>query len=93
MYLKIAFFKMLSQFASDFTLDLGDVVGYIDQIQRKIWCEVGRQIAGMNFQTRSSIIHTNYRYVSRRINFQPARPAERSHAAVLFSKPTRQMSE
>ena len=46
---------MLSQFASDFTLDLGDVVGYIDQIQRKIWCEVGRQIVGMNFQTHSSI--------------------------------------
>ena len=44
---------MPSQFASDFMLDLGGVVGYIDQIQRKIWCEVGRQIVGMNFQTRS----------------------------------------
>ena len=50
---QIAFCKMPSQFASDFMLDLGGVVGYIDQIQRKIWCEVGRQIAGMNFQTRS----------------------------------------
>ncbi len=54
--LKIAFCKMPSQFASDFMLDLGGVVGYIDQIQRKIWCEVGRQIAGMNFQTCSNII-------------------------------------
>ena len=35
-------------------LDLGGVVGYIDQIQRKIWGEVGRHIAGMNFQTRSN---------------------------------------
>ena len=51
---QIAFCKMPSQFASDFMLDLGGVVGYIDQIQRKIWCEVGRQIAGMNLGTRSS---------------------------------------
>ena len=53
--LKIAFCKMSSQFASDFMLDLGGVAGYIDQIQHKIWCEAGRQIVGMNFQTRSSI--------------------------------------
>ena len=46
---------MLFQFASDFTPNLGGVAGYIDQIQRKIWCEVGRQIAGMNFQTHSRI--------------------------------------
>ena len=51
--MKIAFCKMPSQFASDFMLDLGGVVGYINQIQRKIWGEVGRQIVGMNFQTRS----------------------------------------
>ena len=52
--MKIAFCKMPSQFALDFMLDLGGVVGYIDQIQRKIWGEVGRHIAGMNFQMRSS---------------------------------------
>ena len=48
---------MSSQFASDFMLDLGGVAGYIDQIQHKIWCEAGRQIVGMNFQTRSSIMN------------------------------------
>ena len=52
--LKIAFCKMSSQFASGFMLDLGGVVGYIDEIQHKIGCKVGRQIVGMNFQTRSS---------------------------------------
>ena len=51
---QIAFCKMLSQFASDFTLDLGGVVGYINQIQRKIWGKVGLHIAGMNLGTRSS---------------------------------------
>ena len=45
---------MPSQFASDFMLDLGGVVGYINQIQRKIWGEVGLHIAGMNWGTRSS---------------------------------------
>ncbi len=30
-------------------------MGYIDEIQHESWCEVGRQIAGMNFQTRSSL--------------------------------------
>ena len=35
-------------------LDLGGVVGYIDEIQHKIRCKLGRKIVGMNFQTRSS---------------------------------------
>ena len=52
--MKIAFCKMLSQFASDFMLDFRGVVGCIDGIQHESWCEVGLQIAGMNFQTRSS---------------------------------------
>ena len=51
--LKIAFCKILSQFASGFMLDLGGVVGYIDEIQHKIWWKMGRKIVGMNFQTRS----------------------------------------
>ena len=51
--LKIAFCKILSQFASGFMLDLGGVVGYIDEIQHKIRCKLGRKIVGMNFQTRS----------------------------------------
>ena len=51
--LKIAFCKIPSQFASDFMLDLGGVVGYIDEIQHRIRCKVGRKIVGMNFQTRS----------------------------------------
>ena len=35
-------------------------MGYIDQIQRKIWCEVGRQIAGMNWGgARSSTTNNN----------------------------------
>lgn len=55
MCLKIAFCKMLSQFASDFTLDLGGVAGYIDEIQHRIRCEMGRNIVGMNSQTRSSL--------------------------------------
>jgi len=41
---------MLFQFASGFMLNFRDVVGYIDEIQQESWCEVGRQIAGMNFQ-------------------------------------------
>ena len=53
--LKIAFCKIPSQFASDFMLDLGGVVGYIDEIQHIIRCKVGRKIVGMNFQTRSRI--------------------------------------
>ncbi|WWR17622.1 DUF6783 domain-containing protein [Lachnospiraceae bacterium JLR.KK009] len=48
--LKIAFCNMLFQFASGFMLNFRDVVGYIDEIQQESWCEVGRQIAGMNFQ-------------------------------------------
>ncbi len=52
--LKIAFCKIPSQFASDFMLDLGGVVGYIDEIQHRIRCKVGQKIVGMNFQTRSS---------------------------------------
>ncbi|WWR21905.1 DUF6783 domain-containing protein [Lachnospiraceae bacterium JLR.KK009] len=52
--LKIAFCKIPSQFASDYMLDLGGVVGYIDEIQHIIRCKVGRKIVGMNFQTRSS---------------------------------------
>ena len=52
--LKIAFCKMSSQFASDFMLDLGGVVGYIDEMQHIIRCKVERKIVGMNFQTRSS---------------------------------------
>ena len=52
--MKIAFCKILSQFASGFMLDLGGVVGYIDEIQHKIRCKMGRKIVGMNFQTRSS---------------------------------------
>ncbi len=52
--LKIAFCKIPSQFASDFMLDLGGVVGYIDEMQHIIRCKVGRKIVGMNFQTRSS---------------------------------------
>ena len=52
--LKIAFCEIPSQFASDFMLDLGGVVGYIDEIQHIIRCKVGRKIVGMNFQTRSS---------------------------------------
>jgi len=59
--LKIAFCKIPSQFASDFMLDLGGVVGYIDEIQHIIRCKVGRKIVGMNFQTRSSI----YAFVKR----------------------------
>ncbi len=51
--MKIAFCKIPSQFASDFMLDLGGVVGYIDEIQHIIRCKVGRKIVGMNFQTRS----------------------------------------
>ena len=51
--MKIAFCKILSQFASGFMLDLGGVVGYIDEIQHKIRCKMGRKIVGMNFQTRS----------------------------------------
>ena len=51
--LKIAFCKIPSQFASDFMLDLGGVVGYIDEIQHRIRCKMGRKIVGMNFQTRS----------------------------------------
>ncbi|WWR18407.1 DUF6783 domain-containing protein [Lachnospiraceae bacterium JLR.KK009] len=51
--MKIAFCKILSQFASGFMLDLGGVVGYIDEIQHKIWWKMGRKIVGMNFQTRS----------------------------------------
>ncbi len=54
-YLKIAFCKIPSQFASDFMLDLGGVVGYIDEIQHIIRCKVGRKTVGMNFQTRSSV--------------------------------------
>ncbi len=57
--MKIAFCKILSQFASGFMLDLGGVVGYIDEIQHKIWWKMGRKIVGMNFQTRSST--ANYR--------------------------------
>ena len=53
--LKIAFCKIPSQFASDFMLDLGGVVGYIDEIQHIIRCKVGRKIVGMNFQTRSRL--------------------------------------
>ena len=34
-------------------LDLGGVVGYIDEMQHIIRCKVGRKIVGMNFQTRS----------------------------------------
>ncbi len=59
--LKIAFCKIPSQFASDFMLDLGGVVGYIDEIQHIIRCKVERKIVGMNFQTRSSI----YAFVKR----------------------------
>ena len=51
--LKIAFCKIASQFASDFMLDLGGVVGYIYEIQHITRCKVGRKIVGMNFQTRS----------------------------------------
>ena len=58
---QIAFCKMPSQFASDFMLDLGGVVGYIDQIQRKIWGEVGRYIAGINLGTCSrAVIHGDW---------------------------------
>ena len=53
--LKIAFCKIPSQFASDFMLDLGGVVGYIDEMQHIIRCKVGRKIVGMNFQTRSRL--------------------------------------
>ena len=42
-------------------LDLGGVVGYIDEIQHIIRCKVKRKIVGMNFQTRSSI----YAFVKR----------------------------
>ena len=58
--LKIAFCKIPSQFASDFMLDLGGVVGYIDEIQHRIRCKVGRKIVGMNFQTRSRIRVSKY---------------------------------
>ena len=51
--MKIAFCKIPSQFASGFMLDLGGVVGYIDEIQHRIRCKLGRKIVGMNFQTRS----------------------------------------
>ncbi len=51
--LKIAFCKMLAQFAPGFMLNFGGAVGYIDEIQHESWCEVGRQIAGMDFQAHS----------------------------------------
>ena len=50
--LKIAFCKILTQFASSFMLNFGDAVGYIDEIQHESWCEAGQQIAGINFQAR-----------------------------------------
>ena len=58
--LKIAFCKIPSQFASDFMLDLGGVVGYIDEIQHRIRCKLGRKIVGMNFQTRSSTANNKF---------------------------------
>ncbi len=47
--LKIAFCKILSQFASGFMLDLGGVVGYIDEIQHKNLVENGAENCGNEF--------------------------------------------
>ena len=52
--MKIAFREMWVQVSGRFALNEGDVAGYVDRRRGKYTAKWGVQIAGMNFQTRSS---------------------------------------
>lgn len=47
---------MLSQFAGYFLPNSGGVAGCVDWIWQEIDREVGRHLAGMNFQTHSKAV-------------------------------------
>ena len=51
---KIAFCQMCVTFRERFVPDEGGVAGYVDRIWYKYHAQWGVQMAGMNFQTRSS---------------------------------------
>ena len=52
--LKIAFRELCVQVCGRFASNEGDVAGYVDRRRGKYTAKWGVQIAGMNFQTRSS---------------------------------------
>ncbi len=52
--LKIAFWKMCVTICGRFVPNERGVAGYVDRIWRKYHAKWGVQMAGMNFQTRSS---------------------------------------
>ena len=52
--LKIAFCQMCVTVCGRFGSNEGGVVGYVDRMRAKYTAKWGVQMAGMNFQTRSS---------------------------------------
>ena len=57
--LKIAFRQLCVPLCGRFGPDEGGVAGYVDRIGTKYAAKWGVQMAGMNFQTRPSAIHTH----------------------------------
>lgn len=52
--MKIAFCQMYASLGGRFVPNEGGVAGYVDRIWYKYHAQWGVQMAGMNFQTRSS---------------------------------------
>ncbi|WP_374971890.1 DUF6783 domain-containing protein [Blautia producta] len=57
--LKIAFGKLCVTLCGRFGSDEGSVAGYIDRIGAKYTAKCDAQLAGMNFQTHSSLTENN----------------------------------
>ena len=55
MCLKMLYARCASQFVEDFVSDEGVIAGYDNRIRTKYTAKWGVQIAGMIFQTRSSV--------------------------------------
>ena len=66
-YLKITFRQMSVTVYGRFGSNERGVMGYVDRMRVKYTTKWDMQMAGMNFQTCSSITHTSYHYVSRRM--------------------------
>ena len=60
--LKKAFCKMCVTVCGRFFLNEGGVAGYVNRMKVKYAAKWGVQIAGMIFQTRSSLHNFNFRY-------------------------------
>ncbi len=65
--LKITFRQMSVTVYGRFGSNERGVMGYVDRMRVKYTTKWDMQMAGMNFQTCSSITHASYHYVSRRM--------------------------